>query len=158
MPGMNLSSLVGMGGGAPPAGGMPQPGQAEPKPAGGNISQLMNTMPASGIKKTAGVVVAIAAKLLEAVLMAYGSGSPEGQAIVSAITKLSKITKNTQTGDMESVLKSIIQILPAGAKSLQPGSASEILSAITNQVGGPQGGGMPSGAPPQPMPGPTMGQ
>lgn len=116
----------------------------------GNISQIMSTMPASGLKKTNATVVALAQKLLDQVLEAYGPGK-EADLLISAISKLSKITKEVQTGEMDSVIKSIVQLLPANSTPLQPGSASELLTAM-------KGAQQPQAQPQQSTPGPTMVQ
>lgn len=153
---MDIRDLAGLSAPNPASTPGGQPGQTgaaiPPKPGAGApgappIESLMKAQPVEGLKKTASVMVAISRKLLEIVLPVFGSGSPEGKEVLRAIGAVSKMTKGIETGDMDSVLKSLNSALPPGMKSSGQGDFAQMLSQISKQ-------GSTAGAPaPSPMAG-----
>ncbi len=128
--------------------GMAQPGT--PPPGNSPISALMKAGGGDGLKRIAATVVAISRKALEMALPVYGADSEEGRDILTAIGKLSKITKGIQTGDMHSVMQSMNALNPA-----QNGDLLSKLQGLLNK-GGAVPGNIPNGQPGAPPPAPGM--
>jgi hypothetical protein len=112
---------------------------------------MMKSMPASGIKGLASSVVAIVIKVLEMLLMAYGTESQEGKTLLGAIRSLSKMSKGQQTGDIQSVVRSLISALPQDMQNTNPGDITKALSELMGKGGGGGPGGAPPGGPGQSM-------
>lgn len=109
-------------------------------------------MPASGIKGMAASVIAIVIKVLEAVLVGYGTESQEGKTILKAIKNLSGIAKGQQTGNMQSVVQSLVASLPQNMQNINPADLTSALSELTGKGGGAPPGAPPGAAPGQPQP------
>ena len=158
----NLSDLMGLQGPAKPGASPPVPGSLPPAKGPsplGNISNMMKQMPASGIKGMAGSIIAIVIKVLEAILVGYGTESQEGKTILKAIKNLSGVAKGQQTGNMQSVVQSLIAALPQNMQNINPQDLSSALGELMGKGGGAPGGAAPpppGAAPPRP-PGPPQG-
>jgi hypothetical protein len=147
----NLSDLMGLSAGAKPGASPPVPGSLPPAKGPsplGNITNMMKSMPASGIKGMASSIIAIVIKVLEAILVGYGTESQEGKTILKAIKSLSGISKGQNTGNMQSVVQSLISALPANMQNINP---ADLGSALSELMG--KGGGAPPAAPPGAAPG-----
>jgi hypothetical protein len=149
----NLAELLKLGQGARPGQSPPVPGSMPTKPGGGalgNISNMMNTMPASGIKGLGASMTAIIIKGLEFLLVAYGTNSQEGGNILKAIKNLSSISKGQQTGDATSIVRSLISALPPNMQNIKPGDLVSAISELTGKGGAPADS--PGAGAPMPMP------
>ena len=120
--------MMALMGGAP--GGTPGPG-------GAPVSAPMSTpQPNEGQQQESMVDISMAMDLLEKSLMAFGSESQQGKALLSALTTLSKsFGEQRQSGrDLQGAeIRSLMQSLPAGG-----GASPEMLSMM-----GAPGGGAP---------------
>lgn len=127
--------------GMPPASAPPS---APPSVAGPGAAPMMSPQNPEGQTAGARVQVLMAQKLLEQSLVAFGSGEPEGQAILKAISTLvKKFGKHEEKSE-----------------ELMPSEAKQILKGIAGPgrppgpppgAGGPPPGGPPGGgAPPMP--------
>lgn len=154
---MNVQDIVGMN--KPPT-QMQTPGGVRPQPQQGGgmnqISQLMKSQPGEGLKKTGAIIAGICRKLLEVLLPLYGSESEEGAAVLKAIGALSKMTKGVETGDMNSILQSLMASLPPGMKGGAGGDMANMIAQIKSGASA-QGGGAAPQPPPQPGAQPPMG-
>lgn len=122
--------------------GMPG-GDAAP-PAGPSVSPMSSPTETEGLKAQASQGIQLAIKLLESSLLPFGTQSPEGKKILSAINSLSKLGGDPGGPDMNQAQVKMLSALAgpqgAGAPPSPPGG------------GGPPGGGMPMGGPmPRPM-------
>ncbi len=118
-------------------------------PIAGRIKDMLNGMPAGGIKKLAGGIVSLNVKLLEALLMAFGSNTDEGKEILIAIKALSKISDKGEPVDLNSLITSLVSVLPPNMQNVAP---QDVAGAISNLAGGastapPQTGAPQTGAP-----------
>lgn len=170
---MNLADLMGIA--KPPGGGMTGPGAPAPgsmpgpppgggaaggggQPGiGGQVSNLMQTMPANGIRSITSSMMAMVIKILQAVGVAYDIDSAEGKSINTAIKSLMKVSKGQQTGNMQSIVQSLISSLPPGYQNIKPGDLMQGVNDLLAKRGsaGPGGPGMPppsGGAPGGAMP------
>ena len=123
--------------------GMPG-GDAGASPAGPSASPMSNPTEQEGLKAQALQGIQLAIKLLESSLLPFGTQSPEGKKILSAINGLSKLGGDPGGPDMNQAQVKLLSALAgpqgAGAPPPPPGG------------GGPPGGGMPMGGPmPRPM-------
>lgn len=117
----------------PPPGGAP--------PAAPSASPMMTPKRPGGAIEGAKVDCLLAQKKLEQALGVYGGNSPEGQAILKAITALTKAFGKTE-GDTEN-------LMPAEIKQLMMGMQGAPGAAGPPGAGGPPG--MPPGGAPKPM-------
>lgn len=118
----------------------PEGGPAAP-PAGPSSAPMSNPTEQEGLKAQAKQGIQLAVKLLESTLLPFGTQSPEGKKILSAINSLTKIGGETGGPDMN---QAEIKMLAAQAGPQGAGPAP----------GGPPPGGMPGGMPmggPKPM-------
>ncbi len=123
-----------------PPTGAEDAGLGQIKPAAeGVIQKLMESTGGEGIKKLSNTVLALIVKVLESLLVAYGTNSDEGETIMRAIKSLSKFTKGIQVSDLQTALKSIVSSLPQNMQSITPNGIIEAL-------------GQPKEEQPQPMP------
>jgi len=143
MPGIDpqLIQLIagGAGKGGPPMPGAPgaAPGAGGPPgmaaPAGG--APMSTPQPAQGDKQNAMVNVSLASDLLEQCLHAVGSESEEGQAILKALSILSKQFGHTKAKSQELVPAELMQLM----QSLpQAGGMSPEAKAMGQQPMQPQ--------------------
>lgn len=127
-----LMSLVGGGGqqaGAPAAAA---PGSQPP-----NGSPMSTPQENEGAKAQATVSIGLALDLLEKALPSFGSASPEGDAILKAITGLTRKFGGKREGSK--------QMIPAELKMLMEQSGMK----SPEQQAAAGGGGQPGGAPQQ---------
>ena len=134
----------------PQAGAGTAPGQ----PPFGS-SQVQAPTPNRGLQAKSMEKVKVAVRLLELALPELGASTPQGQAVMKAITSLSRqVGQGAPGGGVE---KSELQSLMLNAKQQQP--MMDMLRA--QGAGGPAAGMTPPGAPgagggaPAPMPTPT---
>lgn len=108
-------------------------------PAGPSAAPMSNPTEQEGLKAQARQGIQLAVKLLESTLLPFGTQSPEGKKILSAINSLTKIGGETGGPDMQQAEVKMLGALAgpqdAGPKPPMPG--------------GPGGmpGGMPMGGP-----------
>lgn len=122
--------------------GINNPGaNADPNaPMPPSAAPMSTPEPQFGSQESAKVNIGIALDMLEQTLAGFGSESPEGKAVLSAIGSLTKIvgqSPNRSGGLKNAQLLQMMQSLPQG------GGGSPELRAM---LGGPAGGG--AGAPP----------
>lgn len=121
-------------------------GPAGAPPAGPSVAPMSSPTEQEGLKAQALQGIQLAIKLLESSLLPFGTQSPEGKKILSAINGLSKLGGDPGGSDMnQSQVKMLAaQAGPQGAGPPPPPPGG----------GGPGGmpGGMPMGGPmPRPM-------
>ena len=121
---------------------MMPPGADAPAPAGPSVSPMSSPTETEGLKAQALQGIQLAIKLLESSLLPFGTQSPEGKKILSAINGLSKLGCDPGGQDMNQAQVKMLaaQAGPTGAGSPPPP---------------PQGGGAPGGMPmggPMPRP------
>lgn len=122
---------------APPTEGSPVP------PGGPSAAPMSNPTEQDGLKAQAKQGIQLAIKLLEASLLPFGTQSPEGKKLMSAISGLTKIGGESGGPDMNQAEVKMLAA-KAGPQGAPPPPAP----------GGPGGmpGGMPMGGPmPKPM-------
>ena len=135
-------------GGAGKSGGAAPPAQGTP-PGTPNGAPMTTPQPAEGEQQAAMIGVSLAMDLLEKALPPFGAESKEGQALMAAMSGLTK-----QLGEKRDSAKPLI---PAELKVLmqQAGMKSPEMQAMgaggAPGAGAPPGGGMPPGGAPQPM-------
>lgn len=136
--------LAGAGGSAPPKGPTPSSANASsntPPPGGA----MTTPQPKAGLAQAAVMNVSIVFRLLEQSLPAFGSTSPEGRAILSALKTLTgAFGKDRQKGE-ELIPAELMQLMatqmpgaggpPGAAKSLQGAPAGA--PALPPQGAGP---------------------
>jgi hypothetical protein len=128
--------------GAPPPGAPPA---MTPPPM---PSPMSTPEPKAGQREAALINVSMALDLIEQSLPAIGSETPEGQSLMSALSKLSSVLgpKKQKAGELQSAeILQLLQNLP------QAGGGSPLSKAI---AGGPPNLGLMGGQPPAPAPAP----
>src|SRR6266576_6919174 len=120
----------------------PGDGPAGAPPAGPSVSPMSNPTEQEGLKAQAMQGLQLSIKLLESSLLPFGTQSPEGKKILSAINGLSKLGGESGGPDMNQAQVKMLAAKagPTGAPQPPPPPGP----------GGP--GGMPMGGPqPRPM-------
>lgn len=127
----------------------PSPDAGPASPAGPSAAPMSNPTEQEGLKAQARQSLQLVVKLLEASLMPFGTQSPEGKKILSAINSISKLSGESGGPDLQQaemkMLASKVGPQDAGPKPPMPGGPPP---------GGPAGmpGGMPMAGPmPRPM-------
>ncbi len=116
---------------APQGGGMPPPA------AGAPVSSPMSTpQDNAGDKQGAMAQVQMAVKILEQTLIAFGSDSKEGKAVLSTLSTLGK-----EFGESKD-----------HGRALIPSEIMNLQATMPKGTGAPQGGAPAPGAAPQPQP------
>ena len=135
----NLADLMGLQTQPKPGASPPVPGSMPPAKGPsplGNITNMMKSMPASGIKGLGASVASILVKVMETLLVGYGTESAEGKNILRAIKSLNTLTKGQQTGNMQSIVQSLIASLPQNMQNINPADLTSALSELAGKGGG----------------------
>lgn len=111
--------------------GAPSGAEGSPPPGGPSAAPMSNPTEQEGLKAQARQGIQLAVKLLESTLIPFGTQSPEGKKILSAITSLTKLGGETGGPDMQNAEMKMLQA-QVGPKDAGPPP-------------GPPGGGMPPG-------------
>jgi hypothetical protein len=121
---------------------MPMPdsvggGGPEAPPSGPSASPMSNPTEQEGLKAQAMQGIQLAIKLLESALLPFGSQSPEGKKLLSAVNSLSKLAGPGGGPDMNQAQVKMLnaKVSPAPVAPPPPPGA------------GAPGGGMPMGGP-----------
>lgn len=133
---------------APPVGATPSGSQTPGGPVG---APMTTPQPNQGQQQAANVDIALAMDLLEKALPPYGSESPQGKALLTCLSGLSKTF-----GEQREKAKPLI---PAELKQLMAatpmgGGATPEMKSMAGGAPKPPGAGAPppgAGAPPPPM-------
>lgn len=130
-----MQRMMAGGRGGPP----PQPPQAPPGAVGAQSGQSPAAAPLSkpqdkrGLKAAAHTNIHIAVNMLEEALPAFGSESPEGAKILSALKSLSMMVgKNDNSDLVPAEVLQMVRRLP------QMGGGTQVQQAIMKQMQGPQ--------------------
>ena len=135
-----MMQLLSGGGGkfpAPGAGTMDQAAPGNMPPAGGPMS---TPQPKEGLTQAAMVNISMVMQLLEQSLGAFGSHTPEGEAVLNALKTLTKKFGASQQKSNQLIPAELMQLMQA-----IPGAGGGSPAAKTM-------GAMPSGAPSMPTP------
>lgn len=142
-----LMQLLSGGGGTEARGMPPQSPEVSQAPI---TAPMSGPEPMQGDKQEAMIQIQMAVDLLERSLPAIGSETPQGRAIMSTLSSLSKEFGEMRTAAKELMPAEIMQLM---SSLPQAGGASPAMKAMQGGgAGGPPGGGMPPGGMP-PMPG-----
>ena len=127
------------------------PGEASPTdqgpaalPAGPSAAPMSNPTEQEGLKAQARQGLQLAVKLLEASLLPFGTQSPEGKKILSAINSITKLSGESGGPDLQ---QAEMKMLAAKTGPQDAGAGPK-----PPMPGGGMPGGMPMGGPqPRPM-------
>ena len=135
-------------GAMPPAGpGAPAPGAGAVNPqVKGILGKLAHANGGEGVESAAETIFAIVAKVLEFGIPVYGVNSEKGKELMKAINSLNKLSGGKQTsGDIKSMISSLISILPSDMQKVNPTNLADILQK-GNGAGAPPPSKLPNPA------------
>lgn len=118
----------------------PSPAEGSATPAGPTAAPMSNPTEQEGLKAQAKQGIQLAVKLLESTLLPFGTQSPEGKKILSAINSLTKIGGESGGPDLN---QAEVKLLAAKAGPQDAGPGGPMPGGPGGPAGMPMGGPMP---------------
>lgn len=118
----------------------PSPAESPATPAGPTAAPMSNPTEQEGLKAQAKQGIQLAVKLLESTLLPFGTQSPEGKKILSAINSLTKIGGESGGPDLN---QAEVKMLAAKAGPQDAGPGGPMPGGPGGPAGMPMGGPMP---------------
>lgn len=116
------------------------PAESPATPAGPTAAPMSNPTEQEGLKAQAKQGIQLAVKLLESTLLPFGTQSPEGKKIISAINSLTKIGGESGGPDLN---QAEVKMLAAKAGPQDAGPGGPMPGGPGGPAGMPMGGPMP---------------